>query len=482
MSLRDEAISTQRRHLFRTDYKLRDKGVSFVFGGCLRNDSKENLTKLEDALETLGNDEKINHASPDTSSEYDPVQSSNANIEATQCTVSDANDLDIKDRFIQMHIQSPKRIKSQLRRLSNTSTTSSLSSGVDEVLYKGRKLTKDNVIPPIEQVKLALEEDFIEDVEVAAPNCNASQPEDNQCSLKNKEFLNFEMNPESGEDLTKQQSQHTPKNATPYWDVDSTPWEHRSKPDIGWAADCLFSSSDKSQTTKVKTRSKKPKSHLQYSDEDAALVDYIQNLEASGYLQDSKAVYSAAEPFAETSSENCDASLGDHSSSTDEQDSKDVMLHYKLFSKDRKPPGKKQSRSKRTKTDFPSASLMADVLEQDPYGGFDIMDWNRPSLRSKRSKGRKANPILESISDEELAAQLDTQWRKDRLKKKARKEEREERRAEGQLGKGEARKSDNGGVGMFSLQHFHTEIRQFLESSHERYVRINLKKPILSTI
>lgn len=83
----------------------------------------------------------------------------------------------------------------------------------------------------------------------------------------------------------------------------------------------------------------------------------------------------------------------------------------------------RSKRNKRSRDSFPSAGAFADALDQDPYGGFDIMDFDRPSLRPKR-KGRKSDfPYdLEDV-DEELAHQLMNSWTKDREKKAARKHE-----------------------------------------------------------
>ena len=65
---------------------------------------------------------------------------------------------------------------------------------------------------------------------------------------------------------------------------------------------------------------------------------------------------------------------------------------------------------------------------------FDIMDWNRPSLR--RKKGKAARPQLNfDVSDSELEKTLQAAWKTDRLKKSQRKKQREELRALGMLGK-----------------------------------------------
>lgn len=112
----------------------------------------------------------------------------------------------------------------------------------------------------------------------------------------------------------------------------------------------------------------------------------------------------------------------------------------KLGSLSRSKNGMRKSakRGGRKSDHFPDASLMADVLEQDPYGGFDIMDHDRPSLRPK-TKGRKsAGPLPEELglSDDELIADLQSAWSNDRSKKAARKAERQELREMGLLGSG----------------------------------------------
>src|SRR4051812_21590525 len=54
-----------------------------------------------------------------------------------------------------------------------------------------------------------------------------------------------------------------------------------------------------------------------------------------------------------------------------------------------RPSTKKQPRGRGNRDPtFPSATAMADALALDPYGGFDIMDTERPSLKRKK-KGRR---------------------------------------------------------------------------------------------
>lgn len=82
---------------------------------------------------------------------------------------------------------------------------------------------------------------------------------------------------------------------------------------------------------------------------------------------------------------------------------------------------------------FPNATRFADA-----YDDFDPMDWERPSLSTKKGKGKKGKgkqiEVL-GISDSELEENIRNSWQKDREKKKARKQEREALRAEGLLGR-----------------------------------------------
>jgi hypothetical protein len=128
----------------------------------------------------------------------------------------------------------------------------------------------------------------------------------------------------------------------------------------------------------------------------------------------------------------------------------------------------KRSTKKRGGMTFPSASALADTLDQYGDAGFDIMDFERPSLRPKRG-GRKGKipPELEALSDDELKDEVLGQWSNDREKKRIKKAEREELRREGLLGAGVAKKgkadlSQKYVQGMTVTQ-IHDEIRVFLQ-------------------
>jgi hypothetical protein len=122
-------------------------------------------------------------------------------------------------------------------------------------------------------------------------------------------------------------------------------------------------------------------------------------------------------------------------------------------------------KSHRAKGTFPSATLMADVLEQDPYGGFDVMDFERPSLRKRKGKGKSTGPELPfELSDSELQEHIQTAWDNDRSKKVAKKQEREELRAQGLLGGKDV--SSKYGEGM-TIWQIGKEFENFLESDEQ---------------
>lgn len=125
-------------------------------------------------------------------------------------------------------------------------------------------------------------------------------------------------------------------------------------------------------------------------------------------------------------------------------------------------PNKKKGRGRGNKEPtFPSASAMVAALEMDPYGGFDIMDTERPSLKPKK-KGRRGQPPPE-LDDSDLNEQLQSAWANDRAKKRLKKAEREELRQQGLLGR--KGKSPNlkvkyqGGIDMEDIVE---ELREFL--------------------
>ncbi|KAF7943291.1 hypothetical protein EAE96_011220 [Botrytis aclada] len=115
----------------------------------------------------------------------------------------------------------------------------------------------------------------------------------------------------------------------------------------------------------------------------------------------------------------------------------------------------------RRQGEFPPAAPLADA-----YDGFDVMDFDRPSLK-KKPKGRKGKLILDDISDSELEASMRSAWDNDRVKKKERKQEREILRARGLLtgkhGKPDMKARYKEGM---SIDDVKEEIKEFLKGNN----------------
>lgn len=146
----------------------------------------------------------------------------------------------------------------------------------------------------------------------------------------------------------------------------------------------------------------------------------------------------------------------------------DLAINYSTQRKKGAPIGKQS---------ILSASTFADALESDPYYGFDIMDFDRPSLQ-KKGKGKKPPALDPMLSDSDLEFHLEEVWQSDRKKKKAKKKEREELRSQGLLGRppGDADLKDKYSKGM-NLEELISEMRTFLLSSKARFVPIPLSPP-----
>ncbi|KAL8849455.1 MAG: hypothetical protein Q9221_005537 [Calogaya cf. arnoldii] len=133
----------------------------------------------------------------------------------------------------------------------------------------------------------------------------------------------------------------------------------------------------------------------------------------------------------------------------------------------------KKARAKKgrqTHGDFASANLFAAELESDPYGDFDVMDHDRLSLR-KQPKSRRGAPTFD-LSDVELEASFQSAWEKDRSKKKIRKKEREELRAQGLLGKNGPPDINTKYKEGITLYQVREEIINFMTSDRQWYIHL----------
>ena len=116
-----------------------------------------------------------------------------------------------------------------------------------------------------------------------------------------------------------------------------------------------------------------------------------------------------------------------------------------------------------------SSSPSAGVINQDPYGDFDVMDRERPSIRQKFKGSNRVAPF--EFSDSDMEFEIRSAWEKDRLKKGAYKQERAEIRAQGLLcRKGKLDIQARYPEGM-SIGNVKKEIEAFLNAENERYDR-----------
>ena len=155
--------------------------------------------------------------------------------------------------------------------------------------------------------------------------------------------------------------------------------------------------------------------------------------------------------------------LFDEAADADDDADEDVALPTARFNPimlASNAPRLKGHSTKRSRGEFTAATALADA-----YDGFDVMDFKRPSLK-KKPKGRKGKLIFD-ISDSELESSMQRAWENDRIKKKERKEEREDLRAQGLLGskngKPDLKQKYKEGMGIHAVK---DEIKMFLMGSN----------------
>ncbi|KAL6851994.1 hypothetical protein J3F83DRAFT_757463 [Trichoderma novae-zelandiae] len=112
----------------------------------------------------------------------------------------------------------------------------------------------------------------------------------------------------------------------------------------------------------------------------------------------------------------------------------------------------------------------SDGLEDDDFlvehNEFDVMDWERPSVRRRKGKGGRLQFTTEDI-DSDLEEILQTAYNNDRQKKAQRKKEREELRAMGLLGnRGQVDLRAKYSTGI-TMSQVIDEVRSFLAGSQE---------------
>ena len=110
-----------------------------------------------------------------------------------------------------------------------------------------------------------------------------------------------------------------------------------------------------------------------------------------------------------------------------------------------------------------SSRLLGYESEGDTYGGFDILDRDRPSIQLKS----KSKMLFTGTSDDELEDSLRLAWHNDKLKKKAQKKEREAIRNQGLLTKGKPKLAVKYSDGI-TIDQVKDELKKFLESGESR--------------
>lgn len=119
------------------------------------------------------------------------------------------------------------------------------------------------------------------------------------------------------------------------------------------------------------------------------------------------------------------------------------------------------------------------VLE---YSDFDPMDWERPSVRRKQSKGAKQKLDLQFADiDSETGSRLQAAWQNDRLRKAERRKEREQLHALKLIGAKGAEKSDANDLRIkypkgMSLEQVADELKTFIISFDNRYGPMRLHR------
>ncbi|KAI9369454.1 hypothetical protein BJX61DRAFT_536431 [Aspergillus egyptiacus] len=216
-----------------------------------------------------------------------------------------------------------------------------------------------------------------------------------------------------------------------------------------------------------------PSRRAKLSDEDEILADYIANIDDDDYSEDEGSCSSTKEhpieSHAHTIARTGTIALDDLTPYSDNEDIEtDCCEALRAVDfKDETPYNPTAYQLNSTETEgsiFAPATAFADALELDPYYGFDIMDFRRPSV-SKHKKTKLPHFDMDTL-DAELQTELLNTWNNDRLRKKSKKREREEFRAQGLLGR---RKNDPDLKSKYadgiSFEDLKSEIRLFLLSS-----------------
>lgn len=157
---------------------------------------------------------------------------------------------------------------------------------------------------------------------------------------------------------------------------------------------------------------KQTKAAIYPQDDEATLSDYIENMEENGQLDELKEYIQQMTTNGVLNEGHDD---GDSTEVTDEE-----------------------STAAERSSDMDSADnveMLSTLLNTELYST-DPMDWEMPNIRRRSKKGQRGGPLIPSNDlDSDMECQIQQAWKGDRMKKAKRKQEREELRKLGLLGK-----------------------------------------------
>lgn len=146
-----------------------------------------------------------------------------------------------------------------------------------------------------------------------------------------------------------------------------------------------------------------------------------------------------------------------------------------LVQSKRKSKGGRGSRQERIRRELQKPvdsfeNVLNDDHDGDDYRDFDVMDWERPSLAAATMKPNHRVPVF-GTSEPDLSRLLTETWERDRAKKKTKKKEREELRAQGLLGGGHKKRKNVNSLRItngLNMSEFEDELQRFLDNDKQQ--------------
>lgn len=248
------------------------------------------------------------------------------------------------------------------------------------------------------------------------------------------------------------------------------------------------------------TRQRFQQAFFAQNDDAAILADYVENMDSQYALGDSSTSDNTSEDESELSDEDqsepgrkaaFEQNHSDHQqpkgvpsenenepTDEDSDDESEVSMSDLLSYAQRRAP--QDLRAKNMTRKLPRTNAFDDFLDYEKFADFDIMDLERDSLHKRKKKNKKGRKLDFDLSDSDLEMQLRAGWENDRNKKKAKKQEREQLRAQGLLGKRPKQPLQNGpGITMEEVK---TQIKSFLLSSADTYALFNFLQCTILTV